>query len=432
MGGSIVKSREPALIFAISRAENACDHPGSVVEMSSHYKVKFPFFHDNEHCFSLIRIRDNYLPSSPLFFLMIFDPITVCNLELQNRFVRSATHEFMAEEDGTPTSKLGDLYEELAKNEVGLIITGYSYVLPDGKSSMYQQGIYDDRFIESYFKITKRVHRYKSKIVLQIVHGGRQAAVSEKYPVPIAPSAVRDGHSGILPREMTEQEIVEIIKAFVKAAARAKKAGFDGVQLHCAHGFLLSNFISPYTNRRTDRWGGPVENRARIVTEIVRRIKEQVGAEFPVLVKMNATDGFRPDSQKVGISISQTVETAKLLEKTGVCAIEVSGGISEAGGVTIKTAINSPAKEAYFKDYSKAIKKEVSIPIILVGGIRSLSVMESLLEEEFADLISMSRAFICEPDLVLKLKSGEVEKARCVSCNLCFDPEGTRCNFEFD
>jgi 2,4-dienoyl-CoA reductase-like NADH-dependent reductase (Old Yellow Enzyme family) len=364
---------------------------------------------------------------------MIFDPITVCNMELQNRFVRSATHEFMAEKDGEPTSRLGDLYEKLAKNEVGLIITGYSYVLPGGQSDIYQQGIYDDRFIEPYLRITERVHRYRSKIILQIVHGGRQATTSDEYPIPIAPSAVKDGHKSVMPREMTEQEILEVIEAFVKASVRAKKAGFDGVQLHCAHGFLLSNFISPYTNIRTDQWGGSVENRARIVMEIVRRIKEQTGADFPILVKMNATDGFRPGSQKaeLGITLSQATDTAKLLEKAGVCAIEVSGGISEAGAVTIRTSITSPVREAYFKEYSKAIKKAVNIPVMLVGGIRSLSVMEYLLEEGFTDMISMSRAFICEPDLVLRLKSGEVKKTRCQSCNLCFDLEGISCNFEF-
>ncbi len=365
---------------------------------------------------------------------MIFDPITVCNLELQNRFVRSATHEFMAEKDGKPTYRLGDLYEELAKGEVGMIITGYSYVLPGGQSDIYQQGIYDDRLIEPYLQITERVHRYKSKIVLQIVHGGRQATTSEAYPVPMAPSAVKDGHAGIMPREMTEQEILNMIEAFTKAAVRARKAGFDGVQLHCAHGFLLSNFISPYTNRRTDHWGGSVENRARIVTEITRCIKERAGADFPVLVKMNATDGFRPGSKKaeLGITISQAVETTKILEKAGICAIEVSGGISEAGAVTIRTAITSPAKEAYFKEYSKAIKREVNIPVMLVGGIRSLPVMEYLLEEGGADLISMSRAFICEPDLVLRLKSEDAKKTMCLSCNLCFDLEGVRCNFEFN
>jgi len=291
---------------------------------------------------------------------MIFDPITVCNLDLFNRFVRSATHESMAEEDGKPTSRLGDLYEELAKNEVGLIITGFSYVLSGGQSIIYQQGIYNDRFIGPYMKITEIVHRYRSKIILQIVHGGRQATISDEYPVPIAPSKIKDELSTVVPREITEQEILEVIDAFTKGAIRAKKAGFDGVQLHCAHGFLLSNFISPYTNRRTDRWGSSVENRARIVTEIVRQIKEQAGANFPILVKLNATDGFQPGSQKadLGIDISQIVETAKLLEKTGICAIEVSGGISEAGRVTVRTAINSPAEEAYFGEYSKAIKKQ--------------------------------------------------------------------------
>ncbi|WP_440945187.1 NADH:flavin oxidoreductase [Methanosarcina sp. T3] len=365
---------------------------------------------------------------------MIFDPITVCNLELQNRFVRSATHEFMAEKDGTPTSRHGDLYEELAINEVGLIITGYSYVLPGGQSDNLQQGIYDDRFIEPYRKITERVHRYRSKIVLQIVHGGRQADVSDDYPVPIAPSVVKNGHSSVVPREMTEQEILDMVEAFTRAAVRAKAAGFDGVQLHCAHGFLLSNFISPYTNRRTDMWGGSVENRTRIVTEIIKRIKEEAGNDFPILVKMNATDGFLPSSLKAGLGLDapECVEIAKVLEKAGVCAIEVSGGIGEAGGVTIKTAINSPAKEAYFKNYSKMIKATVNVPVILVGGIRSLSVMECLLENGCADLISMSRTFISEPDFIPKLRSGTIKKARCVSCNLCFDPEGVRCNFEFD
>jgi 2,4-dienoyl-CoA reductase-like NADH-dependent reductase (Old Yellow Enzyme family) len=365
---------------------------------------------------------------------MIFDPIKVCNLNLHNHFVKSATHESMAEKDGKPTSKLGNLYEELAKNDVGLIITGFSYVLPSGQSVIYQQGIYDDLFIEPYMRITEMVHRYRSKIVLQIVHGGRQAAISEEYPVPMAPSEIKDELSGVIPREMTEQEILEVIEAFTKAAIRAKKAGFDGVQLHCAHGYLLSNFISPYTNRRADRWGGSVENRARIVTEIVKRIKGQAGADFPIFVKLNATDGFQPGSQKaeLGITILQVVETAKLLEKAGVCSIEVSGGISEAGGATVRTAINSSVEEAYFREYSKAIKKAVNIPVMLVGGIRSLSVMEHLLENGFADLVSMGRSFICEPDLILKLKSGAAKKAMCVSCNLCFDLGGVRCNYEFN
>ena len=148
---------------------------------------------------------------------MIFDPITVCNLNLQNHFVKSATHEFMAEEDGKPTPQIGDIYEELAKNDVGLIITGFSYVLPGGQYYLPARVIDDDRFIESYMKITEIVHRYRSKIILQIV-SWRQAVVSEEYPVSLAPSEIKNELSGVVLREITEKEILEVIAAFTKAA----------------------------------------------------------------------------------------------------------------------------------------------------------------------------------------------------------------------
>ncbi len=360
---------------------------------------------------------------------MIFEPITVCDLNIRNRFVRSATHEWLADENGCPTSKIGDIYEELAKNEVGLIITGYSYVNPRGRSSDNQQGIYDDSFIEPYQDITSRVHKYKSKIVIQIVHGGRQAKPSTKYPIPIAPSAVTDSSSGITPIEMTESDILETIEDFANAARRAKEAGFDGVQLHCAHGFLLSNFISPYTNQRNDRWGGSVEKRTQIVVEIIKRIRKMVDEDFPIMVKLNATDGFDDKSKQIGLDAPECIDIAKILEQNGICAIEVSGGISEAGEVMSRPGIDNPEKEAYFKQYSKAIKEAVNIPIILVGGVRSRTMMESLINDGYADMVSMSRPFIREPDLVMKLKSGESEQVSCVSCNRCFDLNGVKCNY---
>ena len=360
---------------------------------------------------------------------MIFEPITVCNLNIQNRFVRSATHEWLADDDGRPTSKIGDMYEELAKNEVGLIITGYSYVNPRGKSSDNQQGIYDDSFIEPYQDITSRVHKYKSKIVAQIVHGGRQAKPTPTDPIPIAPSPVTDTSSGITPIEMTEADILETIEDFANAARRAKEAGFDGVQLHCAHGFLLSSFISPYTNQRTDRWGGSIEKRTQIIVDIIKRIRQTTDDDFPIMVKLNATDGFDNKSEKVGLDMPECVEIAKILEQNGICAIEVSGGISEAGPVMSRPNINKPEKEAYFKQYSKAIKEAVNIPIILVGGVRSKTMMESLISDGYADMISMSRPLIREPDLIMKLKSGESEQVSCVSCNKCFDPSGVKCNY---
>lgn len=360
---------------------------------------------------------------------MLFEPISIADLTIKNRFVRSATNEWLAEDDGTPTDAIGDMYEELASNDVGLIITGYSYVNVQGKSNDKQQGIYDDRFIEPYRKITSRVHKYNSKIVLQIVHGGRQSMIQEGLPL-LAPSAVEDASSGKMPVEMTEEDILNTIEDFVEAARRAKEAGFDGVQIHCAHGFLLSSFISPYTNQRTDKWGGSVENRTRIVTEITRLIRERVGEDFPIMVKMNATDGFDITSGKFGLDAPECVEIADLLEKAGICSIEVSGGIFEAGDVMSQPDIDSAEKEAYFRRYSKMIRDTVDIPVILVGGIRSKKVMQSLLNV-YADMVSFSRPFISEPDLVVKLRDGISDRARCVSCNRCFDHNGIRCNYDF-
>lgn len=354
---------------------------------------------------------------------MLFDPIRINGLHIPNRFVRSATHEWLAEEDGTPTPAIGDMYEELAKYRVGLIITGYSYVNPSGKSSQRQQGIYDDNFIGPYRQITERVHRFDSKIAVQIVHGGRQALVTPRHPVTMAPSAVRDSRSGKTPAAMTEEQILDTIEDFALAVRRARAADFDAVQLHAAHGFLLSSFISPYTNRRIDRWGRSVENRTRIIREIIRRARELVGEDFPIMVKMNATDGF----EGFGLDAPECVEIAVALQKAGVCAIEVSGGIVEAGEVMSRRAIKIGVNEGYFKDYARMIREAVDIPVMLVGGLRSRAVMEGVLTQGYADMVSLSRPFIREPDLVLKFREG-AEEAECISCNLCFDEGGVRCN----
>jgi len=354
---------------------------------------------------------------------MLFEPIEIAGLHIQNRFVRSATHEWLAGEDGTPTPAIGDMYEELAKYEVGLIISGYSYVNPAGKSSQCQQGIYDDRFIEPYRQITERVHKYGSKIALQIVHGGRQSLVTPEYPHTLAPSAVKDSSSGTTPQAMTEDQIQQTIEDFAQAVRRAHAAGFDAVQLHVAHGFLLSSFISPYTNQRTDKWGGSVDNRARIIADIIRRARELVAEDFPIMVKMNATDGLGDR----GLDAPECVDVAVALESAGVCAIEVSGGIFEAGEVMSRPGINSPEVEAYFKEYARMIKHGVGIPVMLVGGLRSRAVMEEMLASGCANMVSLCRPFIREPDLVVKFREG-AQEVECTSCNQCFDESGVRCN----
>ncbi|MDY0387284.1 MAG: NADH:flavin oxidoreductase [Methanolobus sp.] len=362
---------------------------------------------------------------------MLFEPIALGNMDVPNRFVRSATHEWMAEPDGTATEKLGELYEELARNDVGLIITGYAYVNPNGKSDRLQQGIYDDRFIEPYRKVVSRVHEHGGKIAVQIVHGGRQSMLSAENPIILAPSAVTNKRNGVTPEEMTEEEVLGIIEDFANAARRVKEAGFDAVQLHCAHGFLLSNFISPYSNRRKDRWGGSTEKRTQVILDIITRIHEMIGKDFPILVKLNATDGF-PKGKKNVLDAPECVEIAKILVANGVCAIEVSGGIVEAGQEMFRTKINKADDEAYYRDYSNMIKEAVDVPVILVGGIRSRAVMEQMLAEEYADMLSLSRPLICEPDLVTKIRNGEAELAKCVSCNLCSDESGIKCNYDFD
>ncbi len=354
---------------------------------------------------------------------MLFEPIEIAGLHIPNRFVRSATHEWLAWEDGTPTPAIGDMYEELAKYEVGLIISGYSYVNPAGKSSQRQQGIYEDRFIGPYRQITERVHKYGSKIALQIVHGGRQALATPEYPHALAPSAVKDSSSGITPQAMTEEQIQQTTEDFARAVRRAHAAGFDAVQLHVAHGFLLSSFISPYTNQRNDEWGGSVENRTRIIVEIIKRSREMVGEDFPIMAKMNATDGFGDR----GLDAPECVDVAAALESAGVCAIEVSGGIFEAGEVMSRPGINSPEEEAYFREYARMIKQGVSIPVMLVGGLRSRVVMEEMLASGCADMVSLSRPLIREPDLVVKFRDG-AQEAECTSCNRCFDESGVKCN----
>lgn len=356
---------------------------------------------------------------------VLFQPVKIGPMEVKNRFVRSATQDYMGNEDGSISQQEVDLYRTLAQNDVGLIITAHAYVAhPLGRASIRQNAIYDDRFIPGYRTLAETVHAYGAKLVLQISHAGRQTPPD--FPaglVPVAPSAVTDGSTGVTPREITEEEIWQLIDDFAAAMVRAKTAGCDGVQLHIAHGYALSQFISPYTNRRQDGWGGSIENRTRILREIVTRGRRLVGREYPVLVKLNSTDGSDGPGY---LSLDDVVYTAKLLADLGVDAIEVSGGIREARGVMSRPAVMKPEQEAYFAAAAQAIKAAVNIPVILVGGLRSREVAESVITREIADMVAMSRPFVKEPDLVVRLKNGQ-EKAACVSCNACFTPEGLRC-----
>lgn len=355
---------------------------------------------------------------------MLFESFNLAGLKLKNRIVRSATYEKRADEDGFVTDSIIELYETLTKGGVGLIITGNALVHPTGRTISQMLCVHSDRYIKGLERLAKAVHELDGVIFLQIVHGGRQSLpILLGGQMPMAPSAVYDPSTEVMPREMTDEEIWNMIDSFADAARRARLAGFDGVQIHGAHGYLVSEFLSPHTNRRDDYWGGDEERRFHFVEELYKAIRREVG-DFPVIIKMNADDGLDG-----GLKPDEALRVAKRLEALGIDAIEVSGGMYEAGKKTARPDILKPRDEAYFRDSARLFKRNLNIPVILVGGIRSRSIMEDVLKRRDADLISLSRPLIREPDLPEKMRLGK-EKADCISCNGCMNfrkLDGVRC-----
>lgn len=356
---------------------------------------------------------------------ILFQPTTIGTLRLRNRFVRSATQDYLGHPDGAISEPEIELYRDLAVGGIGLIVTGHAYVQhPLGRASVNQNGIFDDRFIAGYRRLADVVHAEGAALVLQISHAGRQTP--QDWPddlVPVAPSAIPDRSTGRTPRALLEEEIWSLVDAYAAAMGRAKAAGCDGVQLHAAHGYLLSAFLSPYTNRRTDAWGDSVMNRCRILREILVRGRRLVGDQYPVLVKLNTTDGVEGDGT---LTLAEVVAIARLLVEWGVDAIEVSGGHREFREVMSRTRIRTPADEAYFALAARAVKAAVDAPVLLVGGLRSRAVMEAVVTGGTADLVALCRPLIREPDLVRRFAAGQ-EEATCDSCNACFNPAGLRC-----
>ena len=345
----------------------------------------------------------------------LFDKTTINGLQLKNRFVRSATWEGMAEPDGTATEALINLMAEIAEGGVGLIITGHAYVEKRGQATPYQLGVYDDQLKPGIKQIAAAVHDRGGKIVMQLAHAGLFADTTLTNQPAVAPSAVTE-YTETSPNEMTVQDIDQTVDAFGQAARRAVDAGFDGVQIHAAHGYLLSQFLSPAFNRRSDAYGGPIENRVRIVTEVLARVREHVGSDYPVLVKMNTSDYLDG-----GLEVSDAVAAARILEEKGIDAIEMSGGTGPSGKLgPVRIGISSEDREAYFRTSAVAFKKAVDVPLLMVGGIRSYQIAHDIIDVGLADYISMSRPFIREPDLVNRWQSGDHSKATCRSDNKCF------------
>ncbi|OPX38068.1 MAG: hypothetical protein B1H11_05075 [Desulfobacteraceae bacterium 4484_190.1] len=346
----------------------------------------------------------------------VLTPSQLFGLMLRTRTVRSATWEGLADEVGFVRSELIELLAELAKGSVGLVIPGYFYVRPDGRGLPWQTGVWDDAHVDGLKRMVSAVHHEGAVIAAQIAHaGGRTRADLIGGERPIAPSAVKGFSFGDTPREMTLTEIKGLIRAFVKAARRVKEAGFDAVQLHAAHGYLLSQFLSPLLNRRYDAYGGTPEKRCRFVIEVYEAVREAVGDAFPVLIKLNTMDG-----PQGGITINESIEVARELAFRGLDAVEVSGGM--AGSARYRPSrkgISRPSNEAYFRPAAMRFKEHLDIPVILVGGIKSYEVAEDVLASNHADFVSFSRALICEPHLIMRWQGGDTGSSKCVSCNLC-------------
>jgi 2,4-dienoyl-CoA reductase-like NADH-dependent reductase (Old Yellow Enzyme family) len=347
-----------------------------------------------------------------------FDPVAIGRLQLKNRFVRSATWEGMADRNGAPTDRLISLYENLAEGGAGLLITGYAFVHEGGKQLSRTLGMHSDSLVPLLRALTRRVHDKGGTIVAQLYHGGGQANRKSSGLAPIAPSAISLPQYPEIPVEMSQEDIRAAVAAFSRAAARAGEAGFDGVQLHGAHGYLISQFLSPLANRRTDEYGGTPENRSRFLAEVVQAVRTSVGGECPVWVKLNGDD-FLPG----GFPLEEAVLAARMLEREGIDAIEVSGGTPASGDRTpARSRMDSREKEAYHRALARAVKRAVGVPVGLVGGLRSPSVVEEILAAGDADFFSIARPLIREPGLIRRWASGDLSKSACVSCNGCFGP----------
>lgn len=357
---------------------------------------------------------------------LLFTEQAIGRLVLRNRLVRSATAESMADEKGAPQRSLADLYARLAAGGVGLVITGHLYVHPSGKAHPGMTGIYDDQLIPELRRLTDATHHKGGKIAAQINHAGAQSR-SASVPTLIAPSDTPAVPPKRAARGMSPGEIEAMIDWFAQAAGRARDAGFDAVQIHSAHGYVGSQFLSPQTNRREDLWGGDLERRMHFLRCAVKAVRQEVGTRFPVLIKLGAFD-----EDPSGLTIDDGLQVVSELAGAGLDAVELSGGIASTRGFSIAEKIQPGAGEGYFRPVAQRARKRTDLPILLVGGLRSRAVMEDVLSSGDAQFISLSRPLICEPDLPNRLLEERQDASRCVSGNRCWPespgaPIGCKC-----
>lgn len=375
----------------------------------------------------------------------VFETSIIGTIELKNRILRSATHEGMGDKSGKPLKELYDTYEKLAKGGAGAIITGYVGIKQNGRTLFNQRMFDKDEYVDDYKNFNLKLKNYNVPVILQLGHGGSQTSSKITGEVLLSASPMKN-YFGERCKEASESEIEDIIDCFVKSIERAKSAEFTGVQLHAAHGYLLSEFLSPFLNKRKDRWGGSVENRFRIVREILQRSREKVG-RYPIWVKVSAFDENRNRKE-----LEEIIKGCQLLQGDGCDAIEVSCGYGLKGLDTVRVPKipldamlallpdfknYSSFKRSFFKivapllikrykpiyNYNvksaERIKKNVNIPVIVVGGIRKLEDIKNIIENTDIDFVSMCRPFIIEPNIVNKFQENKSVESKCIDCGYC-------------
>lgn len=345
----------------------------------------------------------------------MFSSEKIGNVEIKNRIIRSATLTSSATEDGHVTDRLIKYYTDLAEGGTGLIITGIVSIDETGKSGKNQLCLFSNSYIKGQKKLVDAVHEYSDvKIAPQLSHAGRQNRT------PIAPSAILYKINKRTPKELTSEEIKEITNNFISAGLRAFEAGYDLLQFNAGHGWLLCNFLSPYTNKRKDEYGGNIQNRTKILVDIFNGIVDEVGKKFPIFIKLQTGDYVEG-----GLTLEDGKEIAKILIDTGYVAIEATGGSGDTLFSTEKTypsvAIKSEQEENYFLPNIEKLNPIMgSCKRILMGGVRNPIKVEELLQKKVIDFIAMARPLICESDLPNRWYSGDFSVSLCNSCNACY------------
>jgi 2,4-dienoyl-CoA reductase-like NADH-dependent reductase (Old Yellow Enzyme family) len=363
----------------------------------------------------------------------LFEKTAIKSLELENRSIRSATWSGVADRKGYVTDRAIDFYSNLAAGGMGLIITGFEYVMPNGIAIAHQLGNYTDDQLDGLSRLAEAIHSQSNKVMAQLTHTGAKAN-PELFPEQgevWGASAIPDPLTGRTPRPMTKQEIIQVVEAYAAAASRAQRAGFDGVQLHGAHGYGINQFLSGASNQRSDAYGGDIGKRYRFLGEVMEAVRGAVGQDYPLFIKLSGNDYIEE-----GLVTEESLYVARRLVDDGIDCIEVSAGsrASANGMIPSRKNIHKEENEAYLAQLAARFKEALKVPIITVGGIRSPAVISRIFDDGLADYVALCRPFIREPHLIKRWKSGDLERAKCISCSGCFDTglegEGISCKAE--